>query len=357
MGKNKFTIRTLFNIYYWPQWIALPFTLFSSIGFYFSPNPISIFSPFSSIFPVFIFWHLIWTLISLLKLKSSAFLGLFIIIFTYPQWKALASFNFSPKEINVPVIKIATWNVHHWKNLNWTELKSTESKMGNWIMDINPDIICFQEDNLSSAASKLVKYRFPYGVTGDDKLLTIVSKFPILQWGSEKYVHSSKGHKEFVWADIQISEPDGSIDTLRIANIHLLTTTFDINNASKEENDIGINKFFIKSFQSLNKNAKKRSQQLDQIIKWETKSSIPVVFAGDFNETPTSNTYLRVTSKKNDSFAKAGRGLGSTFNNLWNIPLRIDWILCPKDMSIISSSTLKQEWSDHNPLIVEIAPF
>jgi exonuclease III len=229
--------------------------------------------------------------------------------------------------------------------------------MGNWIMDINPDIICFQEDNLSSAASKLVKYRFPYGVTGDDKLLTIVSKFPILQWGSEKYVHSSKGHKEFVWADIQISEPDGSIDTLRIANIHLLTTTFDINNASKEENDIGINKFFIKSFQSLNKNAKKRSQQLDQIIKWETKSSIPVVFAGDFNETPTSNTYLRVTSKKNDSFAKAGRGLGSTFNNLWNIPLRIDWILCPKDMSIISSSTLKQEWSDHNPLIVEIAPF
>jgi hypothetical protein len=33
-------------------------------------------------------------------------LGLFIIIFTYPQWKALASFNFSPKEINVPVIKI-----------------------------------------------------------------------------------------------------------------------------------------------------------------------------------------------------------------------------------------------------------
>lgn len=357
MGKNKFTIRTLFNIYYWPQWIALPFTLFSSIGFYFSPNPISIFSPFSSIFPVFIFWHLIWTLISLLKLKSSAFLGLFIIIFTYPQWKALASFNFSPKEINVPVIKIATWNVHHWKNLNWTELKSTESKMGNWIMDINPDIICFQEDNLSSAASILVKYRFPYGVTGDDKLLTIVSKFPILQWGSEKYVHSSKGHKEFVWADIQISEPDGSIDTLRIANIHLLTTTFDINNASKEENDIGINKFFIKSFQSLNKNAKKRSQQLDQIIKWETKSSIPVVFAGDFNETPTSNTYLRVTSKKNDSFAKAGRGLGSTFNNLWNIPLRIDWILCPKDMSIISSSTLKQEWSDHNPLIVEIAPF
>jgi endonuclease/exonuclease/phosphatase family metal-dependent hydrolase len=102
---------------------------------------------------------------------------------------------------------------------------------------------------------------------------------------------------------------------------------------------------------------KKRSQQLDQIIKWETKSTIPVVFAGDFNETPTSNSYLRITSKKNDSFVKAGRGLGSTFNNLWNIPLRIDWILCPKDMNIISSSTLKQEWSDHNPLIVEIAPF
>ena len=357
MGKNKFTIRTLFNIYCWPQWIALPFTLFSSIGFYFSPNPISIFSPFSSIFPVFIFWHLLWTLISLLKLNSSAFLGLLIIIFTYPQWKALASFNFSQKEINAPVIKIGTWNVHHWKNLNWTELKSTESKMGNWIMEINPDIICFQEDNLLSTASKLVKYRFPYSVTGDDKLLTIVSKFPILQWGSEKYVHSSKGHKEFVWADIQISEPNGNIDTFRIANIHLLTTTFDITKASTKEKDIGINKFFIRSFQSLNKNAKKRSQQLDQIIKWETKSTIPVVFAGDFNETPTSNAYLRVTSKKNDSFVKAGRGLGSTFNNLWNIPLRIDWILCPKDINIISSSTLKQEWSDHNPLVVEIAPF
>ena len=108
MGKNKFAIRTLLNIYFWPQWIALPFTLFSSIGFYFSPNPISIFSPFSSIFPVFIFWHLLWTLISLLKLNSSAFLGLLIIIFTYPQWKALVSFNFSQKERTSMVARMAT---------------------------------------------------------------------------------------------------------------------------------------------------------------------------------------------------------------------------------------------------------
>lgn len=355
MVRNRSFKNMLWNIWLIPHWLILPFTVLSTLGFYFSPNPIPFISPFALVFPIFFIWHLFWTLISVLRLKPASLFGIILIALIYPQFKGIISYHKINKKEN-KVFKIVSWNVHHWKNINWSDIDLTETNMGNWILNTDPDILCIQENN-SKVASKMLKNSFPYNVTGKYKMLSIYSKYPILQWNFEPYSSVYPGHKGFIWADIEISDPEGNIDTLRMTNIHLVTTTFDKNEAINRNEKLDVSKSIYKSFLSLTKTAKKRSQQLDQILEWKKHSNHPVFLSGDFNEIPTSNAYFRVTQNMKDAFSLAGSGLGSTYTNLWGFPLRIDWVICPSEINIHSAKTLKQEWSDHNPIIVEISPF
>tara|TARA_B100000780_G_C21119809_1_gene453471 strand:+ start:942 stop:2021 length:1080 start_codon:yes stop_codon:yes gene_type:complete len=352
---NSWHVR-IWNIWFWPQLIGIPFVLLSTLGFYFSPNPIAFFAPFALIFPVIIIWILFWTIISILRLKSASILGIVIIGLSYPQWKGLANIH-RPEEISNSTFKIASWNVHHWRNINWTDPYSTEIKMSNWMLGINPDILCLQENESKTSAFEILRDSFPYETARKDERLTIYSKYPIIQWDFEQYYSDYPGHRGFIWADIELSDPDGNIDTIRITNIHLVTTTFDKNNALKTNEKLGFSRSIYNSFKSLTKTAKKRNEQLEQILEWKNHSKHPVFIAGDFNELPTSNAYYRATQEMIDAFAISGSGIGSTFKNLWEIPLRIDWILCPKESILQSTKQFDQEWSDHNPVIIEISPF
>ena len=345
----------LWNIWLLPHWLILPFTVLSTLGFYFSPNPIPFISPFALAFPVFFIWHLLWTLISVLRLRSASIFGIILIALIYPQAKGIMSYNNTEKKEN-KVFKIASWNVHHWKNINWSDIELTETKMGNWILSNNPDILCIQENN-DTKASKMLRNSFPHHITGKYQMLCIYSKYPILQWDFETYSSGYPGHKGFIWADVEISDPDGNIDTLRITNIHLVTTTFDKKEALSTNKKLDVLKSIYKSFTSLTKTAKKRSQQLDQIIEWKKHSKHPVFISGDFNEVPTSNAYFKMTQNMKDAFSIAGKGLGSTYTNLWRFPLRIDWIICPNEIDVQSAEILDQTWSDHNPIMIEISPF
>ena len=64
-----------------------------------------------------------------------------------------------------------------------------------------------------------------------------------------------------------------------------------------------------------------------------------------------------MTQNMKDAFSIAGKGLGSTYTNLWRFPLRIDWIICPNEIDVQSAEILDQTWSDHNPIMIEISPF
>ena len=97
----------------------------------------------------------------------------------------------------------------------------------------------------------------------------------------------------------------------------------------------------------------KRSDQVNMILNTIYKSNYPAIICGDFNDTPMSYTYHKLSSGRKDSFKESGKGFGSTFTILWPL-LRIDYILFPEKFDSTRHIIGKEKFSDHYPIIAEI---
>ena len=83
---------------------------------------------------------------------------------------------------------------------------------------------------------------------------------------------------------------------------------------------------FFRITSRLKKSFIKRAIEVDVIKEHMNKSPFPIIICGDFNDTPNSYAYKKISHGLKDSFLEQGIGIGSTF--LGKIPfLRIDYIL------------------------------
>ena len=98
---------------------------------------------------------------------------------------------------------------------------------------------------------------------------------------------------------------------------------------------------------------RRRSTQVEALLQREAESPYPNLVCGDFNDTPVSYTYHRLTQTKKDSFVEAGKGFSGTYSVLWPM-LRIDYILLPQEYTAASHETDRIPWSDHYPIATEI---
>jgi endonuclease/exonuclease/phosphatase (EEP) superfamily protein YafD len=77
-----------------------------------------------------------------------------------------------------------------------------------------------------------------------------------------------------------------------------------------------------------------------------------MVLTGDFNDTPISYTYNRLTRILKDSFDEAGSGIGSTYRGPL-FGLRIDYVMHSSELKARSYKTSEAGYSDHRPVIVQ----
>ena len=104
-----------------------------------------------------------------------------------------------------------------------------------------------------------------------------------------------------------------------------------------------------------------------QIAERVSRVDEPVIFAGDFNDTPNSFVYHVFAKKLQNAFRTAGWGLGTTFGYISlinSVPsifkpfvfnfLRIDHIFCSHHFKIVKSTVLHSNASDHEPQIAVI---
>jgi endonuclease/exonuclease/phosphatase family metal-dependent hydrolase len=83
------------------------------------------------------------------------------------------------------------------------------------------------------------------------------------------------------------------------------------------------------------------------------KSPYPVIVCGDFNDSPVSYTYQKISANLKDAFLESGTGLGSTYSGRFP-SYRIDYILHNPQLSCYQYANPKMGLSDHQPVICKM---
>lgn len=231
-----------------------------------------------------------------------------------------------------------------------------------YIREVNPDVICLQEYEFNphipeqSIDAELAAW--PYKTTvytlGNEHAsygwgLAIYSKYPLAK---RQNMHFPKSTNSALWADVIMHR-----DTVRVFNVHLQTTQIDGNDREfigyEMLTDTLRNHKAMGIARKLKRNFQIRADQADSVAQ-EVHDGYPrVIVCGDFNDTPMSYSYQTVKGDLIDAFRRKGRGVVFTYKGLFSA-LRIDYIFHSRAFETISYEAARPEWSDHNPVIVDI---
>ncbi len=262
-------------------------------------------------------------------------------------------------------LKIMTYNVHLFNGYkHYDEICALIERE-------SPDILCLQEfgyfnrraegDVKERELLKRFRKMFPYRHlwyknskgTSSNGLATF-SKYPIVK--KENVAYDSK-YNNSIYSDVKVGR-----DTLRVINNHLESNRLTGEQRRWAENLI-TEEFeteeFIASTKSvsmtLGEATVRRAAQAAAVGQEVERSPHGVVVCGDFNDVCQSYAYSRIkgTSLK-DAYAEAGRwGYWWTYHeNMMYFP--IDHILVEKSLPVKEAYVIKEDFSDHYPLVTVI---
>lgn len=295
--------------------------------------------------------NIIFALYWLLRGKVKLLLSIGVLILAYFFFNPFIGFSSEGKANQFEsTFKIMSYNVHLF-NL-YEEPKATldvSKTFSDIIESKKPDIVCIQEF-YQDQKHDFSAYPFQYihfnkrkdkkGVLTDDILgQAILSKYPIINKGAFDF----KGtYNNCLFVDIVKAQ-----DTVRIYNIHLQSMGVLPKVSYLQEAN-------TKKLLGRMSNGFMRQQlQIEKILAHKADSPYPVLFSGDFNNTPFSYVYREMNKGMKDAFLERGNGLGTTYL-FDSYPMRIDYILASETFEIVKFETIKKTFSDHYPIIATI---
>lgn len=286
-------------------------------------------------------------LLSLIALISgSGYLNDFVQININSDSKAMSS-------------KILSYNVRVFDLYSWSKEMEAKNNIFKTIEKEKANIICFQEffddktdefiifdtipkifktNYYHDAYTKNVGKRYSFGIV-------TFSSYPIINKGEIRFKNTNN---ICIYSDIKIED-----DTIRVYNNHLQSVHFIKDEYELLDSIQNIDKTKVKQVKGILSKIKHasiiRAQQVDIISNHIKTSPYPVFVCGDFNDTPVSYTYKRMSDGLKDAFAESGNGIGSTYNG--KIPfLRIDYLLHSSEIQSCDFSIIKCDYSDHYPI-------
>ncbi len=340
--------------------IAFAALSISYISIFFNPTKFSLPLFFGLYYIPILIINIILLVAALLRKSKSVIIPIIAILPSIIFINLFYKFNSPEQEQKQKSIKIESYNVGTFASSNKEfSRESCRDSIIKHITKNNPHIVCFQEFYANSKEqidTLFPKYKYKH--THLFKLRNnkyfgnvILSKYPIISSGDMSF---KKSTNLSIYADIKYKK-----DTIRVYNNHLesynVSFTSLVKKFSKTENiQSDTIRNDIKSVHNkLRETFKKRSVQVNEILNNIEKSCYPTIICGDFNDTPMSYTYYKLSKNHKDSFRESGSGFGSTFAPIWPI-LRIDYILYPKEFSSVNHVTHKIKLSDHYPISTEI---
>jgi endonuclease/exonuclease/phosphatase family metal-dependent hydrolase len=338
---------------------------------YMSPEKYWFFAFCGLAYPYILLLNLFFVLLWLLFWKRLIWISVIVILAGFNQILSVVQYRKpSPAVHGNGGIKVLSYNVHSLYETQKTKKRGRMlSRVSDYLLQQKPDILCIQEFYLRSEDSLRVIQKFTDGLNSSSCFLknyvnmndgrkifalATFSRWPIAQVGSLKL----KGRNTFAtYADLVMD-----LDTVRVYNIHLESIRFGKNDYSfyaqltdqgtEMDDKFSLSEGLLKILGKLKKAFVIRASQVDILKRDIANSPYPVIICGDFNDTPASYTYHRMTEGMHDSFRRAGTGLfGSTYAG--NFPsFRIDYILYSDAFTATNYSRGNVNLSDHYPVKV-----
>lgn len=341
--------------------VAAAAMILSYLSIYISPSISSIPLFFGLYFIPIIFLNLLLFIIALFYKSKSAWIPILVLLPTLLYAEAFFKIGSkTPPQKEGIKLKVESYNVGMFSSSAHGKSKNQcrETIIGH-IRTNKPDIACFQEFyvNTKEQIDTLMgeyKYRYYHLFrikNGDYFGNLIISKYPIVSSGKISFPQSTNLS---IYADIQHFGK-----TIRIYNNHLesynISFTGLVKKLSRQDQAIRdkISKELIEVHEKMRGTTIKRSDQVNKILKNISESHYPAIICGDFNDTPMSYTYHRLSKGRKDSFKESGQWFAGTYIPLWPL-LRIDYILFPDQYEGIEHTTHKLKLSDHYPISAEI---
>lgn len=212
--------------------------------------------------------------------------------------------------------------------------------------DDEPYILCLQEVP--------VVYRLnpaDWGMSGARvhrfRNTAIISRYPVLRTGKKAFEGSGNA---IVWADVKVN--GGKV---RVYGIHLQSTRISGDTEKLLDAPVEGKKTWL-GLRSVLGRVKRatalRAEQARWLAGHIADCELPVIVAGDLNDTPQSYVYRTISEGLEDSFLHGGTGFGTTYGGV--IPgLRIDHILGGKGVRFLEHRVHGSDLSDHYPVSAE----
>lgn len=262
------------------------------------------------------------------------------------------------QKIPVHSIKVLTWNSHHYGSLYENQEEGKRITV-DYLLNSDADIICMQETvTYGALIDSFYTEMKQRGYKFDTYLGTVLlTRFDILDmdtisYDSQRNIDGSKGNGS-KWYKLKIDDKE-----IILVNNHLESNRLE--DSIKQDYVANLdNPKYRKIKESgkmighkLTTSTMFRSAQADTLYTFAKQHKGEyIVMCGDFNDTPISYTYHRLTREMKNAFRESGRGIGLSYNQkgFW---VRIDHIFygdkCKSYHTYIDNSITT---SDHYPLI------
>ncbi|MDO6492023.1 MULTISPECIES: endonuclease/exonuclease/phosphatase family protein [unclassified Cellulophaga] len=335
MKKQSFFNRIVFVLNY----LFALLLCVSYLAPYISVKVLPFLSVFSLSLPLLVLVNVIFCLYWLLAKNRRILLSALVLILGYFLIDSFFKFSFKSEEASSKDLKVMSYNTRGFNKYEWSSDKSLGDKIIDFVLNEDPDVVCFQE--FSRVRYHQLKHRYKYNYVAPGFYVNkvnqaIYSKYPIVNTGELPFKHTNNIAS---FADILYKN-----DTVRVYNLHLesLKVVPDIETISNEESS--------KLYGRITKSFKKQQDQAKIVQEHRKKVAYKTIVCGDFNNNQYSNVYRTIKGDLQDTFNEKGSAYGRTYNFKY-YPVRIDFILTSKEFEVIAHKNYDNKLSDHFPVM------
>ena len=239
--------------------------------------------------PFIILGNILWVGLALFTKPKAAVIPFVLLIIGYSF--VTATISLDGKSETPTSFQVMNYNMMRMNKLN---KEKDQTALIEWLSSNPSDIMCFQEflgtqKIIGQISNKGALNSF---VGGYGNSYAIFSKYPIINKG---VFYEGNVTNNILFADLKIGA-----DTIRVYNVHLQSMSINVDQEVIDKSEFDKNYETVR--RKFQEGSVRRTAQIKDLIAHTQKCSYPILIVGDFNDTPYSYNYYKVSRSFNNAF-------------------------------------------------------